>query len=119
MCHLAQARLGLGYPATASQLQHPIERYKESPSRRRPDIGRTFDQVRARQHTKASAKYSPLRKSWWELCPGFERTAPRGFEPRVYIENDRGEVARSRSYNALPGWQAALESAEVHAAAGA
>lgn len=117
MCLLAQARLGLSFPATISQRKHPVERYKEAPSRRRPDIGRSFDQVRARQHTKVFAKMSPLHKSREQLCPTFERKAASGFEPRVDVGSRDG--SRRRRYDALPDWQSALESAEVCDAAAA
>jgi len=98
---------GMGLPECRHQIECSVEKSKEVPSRLRPDIGTTFDQVRGRQPRLAACPVAHPRQNM-----EFLRTAPAGFNMRASVGRPMVD-ARTRSYDALPDWSPVDEEVPI------
>lgn len=84
-----------------------VEESKEVPSRVRPDVGVTFNQMKGR-HGKpspnASRPHGSLRKPKESATFDFSRTAPAGFASRSAVAGSPVRPSRTRKHQALPSW---------------
>lgn len=84
-----------------------VEETKEVPSRSRPDVGASFNQMKGRYNTPspgATRPHGSLRKPKESAPFDFARTAPAGFACRSPVAGSPVRPSRSRRHQALPTW---------------
>eukprot|EP00930_Biecheleria_cincta_P101513 TRINITY_DN9315_c0_g2_i5.p1 TRINITY_DN9315_c0_g2~~TRINITY_DN9315_c0_g2_i5.p1 ORF type:complete len:636 (-),score=117.84 TRINITY_DN9315_c0_g2_i5:54-1901(-) len=84
-----------------------VEESKEVPSRVRPDVGVTFNQMKGRYGKPspiASRPHGSLRKPKESATFDFSRTAPAGFASRSAVAGSPVRPSRLRKHQALPSW---------------